>query len=80
MKLISCYFTFSLLVFSKTRRLYQTTQRHTCLLSNVFIGNVKVLVRLQFGVDGPKDIAMKVAMRSKDANVSDMIHEIVVSG
>ncbi|KAJ0077250.1 hypothetical protein Patl1_36243 [Pistacia atlantica] len=80
MKLISCYFPFSLLVFSKTRRLYQTTQGHTRLLSDVFIGNVKVLVRLQFRVDGPKDIAMKLVVRSKDANVSDMIHEIVVSG
>ncbi|KAJ0077416.1 hypothetical protein Patl1_36259 [Pistacia atlantica] len=80
MKLISCYFSFSLLVFSKTWRLYQTTQGHTRLLSDVFIGNVKVLVRLQFGVDGPKDIAMKLAVRSTDANVSNMIHEIVVSG
>ncbi|KAJ0011338.1 hypothetical protein Pint_34632 [Pistacia integerrima] len=56
------------------------SRSHTCLLSGVFIGNVKLLVRLQFGVDGPKDIAMKLAVRSEDENVSDMIHEIVASG
>ncbi|MBA0782555.1 hypothetical protein Gotri_000421, partial [Gossypium trilobum] len=35
------------------------SRSHTCLLSGVYIGNVKVLVRLQFGLDGPKDVAMK---------------------
>lgn len=49
-------------------------------MSGVFIGNVKVLVRLQFGVDGPKDIAMKLSVRSEDETVSDVIHEIVASG
>lgn len=56
------------------------SRSHTCLLSGVFIGNVKVLVRLQFGIDGPKEVAMKLAVRSEDENVSDMIHEIVASG
>ncbi|KAH9656633.1 Coatomer subunit gamma [Citrus sinensis] len=56
------------------------SRSHTCLLSGVFIGNVKVLVRLQFGIDGPKEVAMKLAVRSEDDNVSDMIHEIVASG
>jgi coatomer protein complex subunit gamma len=53
---------------------------HTCLLSGVFIGGVKVLVRLSFGLDGAKDVAMKLAVRSDDVNVSDAIHEIVASG
>lgn len=56
------------------------SRSHTCLLSGVFIGSVKVLVRLQFGIDGPKEVAMKLAVRSEDDNVSDMIHEIVASG
>ncbi|XP_022746877.1 coatomer subunit gamma [Durio zibethinus] len=56
------------------------SRSHTCLLSGVYIGNVKVLVRLQFGIDGPKDIAMKLAVRSEDETVSDAIHEIVASG
>ncbi|PPS18191.1 hypothetical protein GOBAR_AA02372 [Gossypium barbadense] len=40
----------------------------------------EVLVRLQFGIDGPKDVAMKLAVRSEDEAVSDVIHEIVASG
>ncbi|KAK6249658.1 hypothetical protein SCA6_003663 [Theobroma cacao] len=39
-----------------------------------------VLVRLQFGIDGPKDVAMKLAGRCEDEAVSDSIHEIVASG
>ncbi|XP_051182290.1 coatomer subunit gamma-1 [Lolium perenne] len=53
---------------------------HICLLSGVFIGDVKVLVRLSFGLSGPKEVAMKLAVRSDDPEVSDKIHEIVASG
>ncbi|KAG0500693.1 hypothetical protein HPP92_000765 [Vanilla planifolia] len=53
---------------------------HTCLLSGIFIGNVKVLVRLSFGIDGPKQVAMKLAVRSEDVGTSDAIHEIVANG
>ncbi|CAN4112346.1 unnamed protein product [Withania somnifera] len=56
------------------------SRSHTCLLSGVYIGNVKVLVRLSFGVGGPKEVAMKLAVRSEDISVSDAIHEIVASG
>ena len=56
------------------------SRSHTCILSGVYIGNVRVLVRLQFGIDGPKEVAMKLAVRSDDASVSDAIHEIVASG
>ncbi|XP_010254880.1 PREDICTED: coatomer subunit gamma-2 [Nelumbo nucifera] len=56
------------------------SRSHTCLLSGVFMGNVKVLVRLSFGIDGPKQVAMKLAVRSEDQTVSDIIHEIIASG
>jgi hypothetical protein len=56
------------------------SRSHTCLLSGVFIGNIKVLVRLSFGLDGPKDVAMKLTVRSDNETVSDAIHEIVASG
>ncbi|KAG8364328.1 hypothetical protein BUALT_Bualt19G0117300 [Buddleja alternifolia] len=56
------------------------SRSHTCLLSGVYIGNVKVLVRLSFGIDSSKEVAMKLAVRSDDENVSDAIHEIVASG
>ncbi|KAL0365507.1 UNVERIFIED_CONTAM: Coatomer subunit gamma-2 [Sesamum angustifolium] len=56
------------------------SRSHTCLLSGIYIGNVKVLVRLSFGIDGAKEVAMKLAVRSEDENVSEAIHEIVASG
>ncbi|KAL6002893.1 hypothetical protein ACLOJK_023115 [Asimina triloba] len=56
------------------------SRSHTCLVSGVYIGNVQVLVRLSFGIDGPKQVAMKLAVRSEDPAVSDAIHEIVASG
>lgn len=56
------------------------SRSHTCLLSGVYIGNVKVLVRLSFGIDAQKEVAMKLAVRSEDESVSDAIHEIVASG
>ncbi|KAL2512218.1 Coatomer subunit gamma [Abeliophyllum distichum] len=56
------------------------SRSHSCLLSGLYIGNVKVLVRLSFGIDASKEVAMKLAVRSEDENVSDTIHEIVASG
>ncbi|KAL9333378.1 hypothetical protein Peur_073517 [Populus x canadensis] len=56
------------------------SRSHTCLLSGVFLGNVRVLARLQFGIHGSRDVAMKLAVRSEDEAVSDTIHEIVSSG
>nr|CAB3501492.1 unnamed protein product [Digitaria exilis] len=58
----------------------RNARSHTCLLSGVFIGDVKVLVRLSFGLSGPSEVAMKLAVRSDDPEVSDKIHEIVASG
>ncbi|XP_072972224.1 coatomer subunit gamma-2 [Typha angustifolia] len=56
------------------------SRSHSCLLSGVFMGDVKVLVRLSFGISGPKEVAMKLAVRSEDPDVSDKIHEIVAEG
>ncbi|KAI7742130.1 hypothetical protein M8C21_003534 [Ambrosia artemisiifolia] len=55
------------------------SRSHTCLLSGVYIGNVKVAVRLSFGVDSAKEVAMKLAVRSEDEAVSDAIHELVAN-
>ncbi|KAK4794751.1 hypothetical protein SAY86_012745 [Trapa natans] len=56
------------------------SRSHSCLLSGVFIGNVKVLARLSFGIDGQKEVAMKLAVRSDEESISDLIHEMVASG
>ncbi|CAN1255700.1 Coatomer subunit gamma [Linum perenne] len=63
-----------------TEAVSSNSRSHTCILSGVFIGNIKVLARLQFGMNGPKEVAMKLAVRSEDAAVSEAIHEIVASG
>lgn len=63
-----------------TELIPSNSRSHTCLLSGVFIGNVKVLVRLSFGIDASKEVAMKLAVRSEDESISDAIHEIVASG
>lgn len=69
----------TLLKLQGTEAVPSNSRSHTCLLSGVFSGNVKVLVRLSFGIDGQKDVAMKLAVRSEDESVSDTIHEIVAS-
>lgn len=63
-----------------TEAVQPNARSHTCVLSGVYIGNVKVLAKVSFGLDGPKDVAMKLAVRSEDETVSDAIHEIVASG
>ncbi|KAK6916564.1 Clathrin/coatomer adaptor, adaptin-like, N-terminal [Dillenia turbinata] len=63
-----------------TESIPSNSRSHTCLLSGVYIGNVKVLVRLSFGIDAQREVAMKLAVRSDDEAVSDAIHEIVASG
>ncbi|KAJ6402801.1 hypothetical protein OIU84_014831 [Salix udensis] len=60
-----------------TEAVATNSRSHTCLLSGVFLGNVRVLVRLQFGIEGSRDVAMKLAVRSEDEAVGDAIHEIV---
>ncbi|KAG0575329.1 hypothetical protein KC19_VG337300 [Ceratodon purpureus] len=52
---------------------------HTCLLAGRFLGDIQVLVRLSVGIDSQKQVAMKLAVRSEDPAVSDIIHEIINS-
>jgi len=52
---------------------------HTCLLAGKFLGDIQVLVRLSLGIDSQKQVAMKLAVRSEDPAVSDIIHEIINS-
>ncbi|XP_024376608.1 coatomer subunit gamma-2 [Physcomitrium patens] len=52
---------------------------HIWLLAGKFIGDILVLVRLSVGIDSQKQVAMKLAVRSEDPAVSDIIHEIINS-
>eukprot|EP00898_Chlorokybus_atmophyticus_P002159 jgi/Chlat1/2944/Chrsp2S04678 len=52
---------------------------HTTLLAGVFVGNVQVLVRLQFGMDASKNVAMKLSARAEDPAVCDIVHDIIAN-
>ncbi|KAG7011700.1 Coatomer subunit gamma-2, partial [Cucurbita argyrosperma subsp. argyrosperma] len=67
-------------LFQGTEVVPSNSRSHTCLLSGVYYGDVKVLVRLSFGIDSSREVAMKLAARSDDEDVSDAIHEIVACG
>lgn len=50
---------------------------HTLLLSGVVVGDAAVLVRLAFGIDAGRNVAMKLAVRSESPDVSEAIHAII---
>lgn len=50
---------------------------HTLLLSGTVVGDAPVLVRLAFGIDASRSVAMKLAVRSESADVSEAIHAII---
>ncbi|KAL2650491.1 hypothetical protein R1flu_018619 [Riccia fluitans] len=62
-----------------TESVPSNARSHTCLLSGQFIGGAQVLVRLQFGIDAQKQVAMKLTVRSDDPSVCDQVHEIIGS-
>lgn len=71
---------FNSFFFQGTEVVPNNSRSHTCLLYGVYIGNVNVLARISLGIDGAKEVAMKLTVRSEDENVSDAIHETVASG
>lgn len=66
--------------FQGTETVASNARSHTCLLSGLYIGNVKVLVKAQFGMDSTKEIVMKLTVRVDDRSVSDAIYAIVACG
>ena len=50
---------------------------HTVLLAGSVVGDVQVLVRLAFGIDAARNVAMKLAVRSGAVEVSEAIHAII---
>ncbi|BBM97369.1 coatomer subunit gamma [Marchantia polymorpha subsp. ruderalis] len=62
-----------------TESVSSNARSHTCLLAGQFIGGAQVLVRLQFGIDAQKQVAMKLTVRSDDPEVCAQIHEIIGS-
>ncbi|KAF5954864.1 hypothetical protein HYC85_007720, partial [Camellia sinensis] len=64
----------------RARRLSQMPRDRTRAYCLVCSWARKCLFGLSFGIDGPKEVAMKLAVRSEDECISDAIHEIVGSG
>ncbi|KAL3701141.1 hypothetical protein R1sor_019163 [Riccia sorocarpa] len=62
-----------------TESVPSNARSHTCLLAGQFIGGAQVLVRLQFGIDAQKQVAMKLTVRSDDPAVCEQVHEIIGS-
>lgn len=50
---------------------------NTCLCPTPTSAPLQVLVRLAFGIDASRNVAMKLAVRSESADVSEAIHAII---
>jgi len=50
---------------------------HAVSMAGVVIGDVEVLVRLNFGMDAQHNVAMKMAVRAEDPAVAESIHAII---
>lgn len=50
---------------------------HAVALSGTVVGDAQVLVRLNFGIDAQKNVAMKMAVRSESVETSEAIHVII---
>eukprot|EP01025_Chloroclados_australasicus_P024171 TRINITY_DN2432_c1_g1_i1.p1 TRINITY_DN2432_c1_g1~~TRINITY_DN2432_c1_g1_i1.p1 ORF type:complete len:890 (-),score=110.07 TRINITY_DN2432_c1_g1_i1:397-3066(-) len=50
---------------------------HVLLLAGTVVGDVQVLARVSFGLDVSRQVAMKLVVRSEDAAVSELIHQII---
>jgi len=53
------------------------SRSHTVLLAGTVVGYQQVLVRMNFGMDGSGNVAMKLCVRAEDEEVSDAIHQII---
>lgn len=53
------------------------SRSHTVLLSGTFVGGLQALVRMNFGIDGGNNVAMKLCVRAEDEDVSEAIHQII---
>eukprot|EP00897_Mesotaenium_endlicherianum_P003909 jgi/Mesen1/3546/ME000198S02746 len=62
-----------------TEEVAGNARSHTCLLSGMFMGYIQSLVRLSFGIDASKNVAMKLVARSEDQAVSLLVHEIIAN-
>lgn len=60
-----------------TEAIPPNARSHQVLLSGKYIGDVLCLVRLSFGIDASRNVAMKIAVRSESPDVCDAVHQII---
>lgn len=62
-----------------TENVPSNARSHQCLLAGTVIGGSVALVRLSFGIDAQKQVAMKLAVRSEDPSTCDLVHDIIAN-
>ena len=50
---------------------------HAVMLAGTVVGDVQVLVKLNFGIDASRNVAMKMAVRSDSPETSEAVHVII---
>ena len=50
---------------------------HTVHLAGKLVGDIQVLLKLQFGLDAERNVAMKMAVRSESLEASEAVHVII---
>ncbi|GAX76799.1 hypothetical protein CEUSTIGMA_g4245.t1 [Chlamydomonas eustigma] len=69
--------TFGMQPCEGTEAVPPNARSHTVLMSGIFVGNQQVLVRLNFGIDASKQVAMKLVVRADTPEISDAVHQII---
>ena len=50
---------------------------HAVTVAGTLVGDVQILVRLQFGTDTSKNVAMKMTVRSDSEDTSELVHRCI---
>ena len=50
---------------------------HTVCLAGILLGGARALVRISFGIDAMRSVAMKLAVRAEPPDISEAIHQII---
>ena len=69
--------TLGLAACEGTEAVPPNARSHVCLLNGLAVGNMKVLARVNFGIDRNMEVAIKLTVRASSADISESIHALV---
>lgn len=69
--------TFGMYVCDGTDVVPPNARSHQVALSGKFLGNLSCLVRLSFGIDSKRNVAMKVIVRGDSSDIADAVDSII---